>query len=64
MADREPTGKMIAEVMREVGLLVLTFIPVDAVIEQKPLQPYTFWSAMVIGFLLVLWGIAIERVRR
>ena len=62
--DREPVGKMVAEVLREIGLLILTFIPVDSAFEQKPVRTDIFWIAMLGGLVLVVWGIVIERIRK
>ena len=46
VTEREPVGKMIAEVFREIGLLFLTFIPLDAVFEHKPLETLWFWTGL------------------
>jgi hypothetical protein len=55
---------MVAEVLREIGLLILTFIPVDSAFEQKPIRTDIFWIAMLGGLVLVFWGIIIERIRK
>ena len=63
MTEREPVGKMIAEVFREIGLLFLTFIPLDTVFEHKPLETLWFWTGLISGFALVSLGVILERAR-
>ncbi len=61
--EREPVGKMIATILRDMGLLVLVFMPLDAVFTAAPVPTGTFWQGMGWGVLLVILGIILERKR-
>jgi len=61
--EREPVGKMIATILRDMGLLVLVFMPLDAVFTNAPVPTGTFWQGMGWGVLLVTLGIILERKR-
>lgn len=54
---------MIAEVLREIGLLFVTFVPLDAVFEKKALTPFWFWTGLSTGLGLVGVGVVLERIR-
>lgn len=62
--ERDSIAKMCGEFLREAGLLVAVFIPLDLTINGHPLT--IAWSVAMIGipmFLFIL-GMAIERKRR
>jgi hypothetical protein len=61
--EREPIGKMLAEVLREIGLLFLTFVPLDAIFEKKPLDWFWFWLGIGGGIALVVLGVILETFR-
>jgi hypothetical protein len=54
---------MLAEVLREIGLLFLTFVPLDAIFEKKPLDWFWFWWGIGSGISLVVGGVTLERLR-
>jgi hypothetical protein len=64
LAEREPIGKMVAEVLREIGLLLLTFMPLDTALERSPVPAPIFWSGMLWGLEFILLGIILERKRK
>lgn len=55
---------MIAEVLREIGLLVLTFMPLDAAFAQKPVPLWLFGEGIAVGLALIIGGVVLERKRR
>lgn len=61
--DREPVAKMIATILRDMGLLVMVFMPLDAVFVDRPVPTGLFWQGMGWGLLLVVLGIVLERKR-
>lgn len=62
--EREPIAKMLAEVLREIGLLVLTFMPLDTVLDRTPVPSRIFWTGIVVGLAFVVMGIVLERMRK
>jgi len=62
--EREPIGKMIAEVLREIGLLVFTFMPLDAAFNREPVSPKLFWPGLLFGLTLIVAGVVLERIRK
>lgn len=61
--EREPVGKMIASILRDMGLLVLVFMPLDAAFANAAVPTATFWMGMSSGVALVALGIILERKR-
>jgi hypothetical protein len=62
-SEREPVGKMIATILRDMGLLVLVFMPLDASFANAPVPGVTFWEGIGSGVLLITLGIVLERKR-
>lgn len=65
MSDRKSVGEMVAELLREAGLLTAVFLPIDLyVLEDNSL---TLWSAagiIVVPRLLIVLGILLELKRK
>jgi hypothetical protein len=62
-ADKEPVGKMLGEVLRDMGLLVLVFMPLETALSKAPVPVGTFWQGIGYGLGLVILGIVLERKR-
>jgi len=62
--ERDPIGKMIGEVLREIGLLIFTFMPLDAAFVRQPVPAKLFWSGLLIGLALIVGGVVLERIRK
>jgi hypothetical protein len=67
--ERESWLKMLAEALREIGLLYLVFGILDAQIEarKQPNEPLDFkWFGFVFGVSAIFWliGAVFERLRR
>lgn len=54
---------MIATILRDMGLLVLVFMPLDASFANAPVPGVTFWEGIGSGVLLITLGIVLERKR-
>lgn len=56
--------KLYGETLREIGTLVLVFVPVDSLLERSRLHDLMFWTqigaALVAGLLLISFGIKLE----
>lgn len=61
---REPVAKMLAEILRDMGLLVLVFMPLDTALAREPVPTHIFVPGMIMGVALVVGGIVVERKRR
>jgi hypothetical protein len=64
MSDRRTSAEMIGEGLRELGILMLVFVPLDFAIADRP--PLTGWgvSAIVaLALALFVIGVRIERTR-
>jgi hypothetical protein len=64
LADREPVAKMLAEILRDIGLLVLTFMPLDTAFDKNPVPRFIFWNGIFWGLAFVVLGILLERLRK
>ena len=64
--NRKEVQEMCADALREAGTLVLVFVPIYLLVEQR--SGKTDWGvfgiAMVAGIALLLTGIELERRRR
>jgi hypothetical protein len=56
--------EMLGDFLREASVLIAVFVPLDLVIERKPIPPSRFWPAMLTAALFLIIGIALERTRR
>jgi hypothetical protein len=61
---KHSTAYMIGEALREMGLLAIVFIPIDAIYSDR--AP-SFWKLVLVfcaGLVSLLTGVVIERVRK
>lgn len=66
MADnaRKYTLEMVGEAFRDIGILVLVFVPLDAMFAEHPLG-WKMWSvSLAIGVAALAAGIGFERRRK
>jgi hypothetical protein len=54
---------MISEVLRDIGILVLTFIPLDTVFQKQPVPTYIFWGGILWGLVFITLGMWLEKHR-
>lgn len=60
---RKYTLEMIGEACREIGILVLVFVPLDAMFARNSLG-WKMWAfSMAVGLALLMTGIQFERKR-
>jgi len=62
-STRKYTAEMVAEALREIGGLVLVFVPLDAMFAPRPLGWKGWVVSMSIGMGTLPVGIGIERSR-
>ncbi len=55
--------EMIAETLREIGVLAIVFVPLDMIFTQGPIHVRVVAYALGIGLFLLILGIALERIR-
>jgi hypothetical protein len=55
---------MIGEFLREAAVLVFVFIPLDLIINQRPLTPGWYVAIVVMPAAFLAGGVLIERKRR
>ena len=61
--EKEPVAKMIATILRDMGYLILVFVPLDTVFASAPVPTGTFWMCMGWGLMFIVLGIILERKR-
>ena len=61
---RKYTAEMVGEALREIGILVLVFVPLDAIFAQRRLGWKLWISSLSIGALFLFLGIQFERRRK
>jgi hypothetical protein len=54
---------MIGEFLREAGLLLAVFLPLDTLFSGKPLATKTFRSGMAVCLACLILGVTVERMR-
>jgi len=62
MIDRRRAFRLFGESVRETGILIFVFMPLDALFEQMPPGALTITLSMFVGLLFVFGGIIIESV--
>lgn len=64
MFDRKTSSQLLGESMREIGVLAIVFIPLEAY-WKEPANPLPFWLYLVLGLVFggpfVAWGIYLQR---
>lgn len=62
--DRRSVSQMLGEVMREVGVLLFVFIPLDLALQRHPLTFVWVTAIVVLPVAFLASGIWIERTRK
>ena len=64
-AAREPksVAEMFGEILRDIGLLLLTFVPLDTVFEIKAVPTYLFWAGILWGLIFIILGVLLEKFK-
>ncbi len=60
---RKTVPEMVAEVLREIGVLAIVLMPLDMIFTQGPIHWRIIAYALGIGVLLLILGIVLERIR-
>jgi isopentenyl phosphate kinase len=55
--------EMVAEALREIGVLVIALLPIDMIFTQGPIHWRVIGYALSAGFLFLILGIVLERMR-
>ena len=64
LARRKSRGEMIGELLREVSVLMLVFVPLDAVFNPSALSPPLIAAIIVLGLAIGYVGMRIEESRK
>ena len=64
MSEKKFTDEMIGESLREAGTLVIVFAPLYVIFEHSTASWITLVSALMVGVVLLLLGIQVERKRQ
>ena len=54
---------MVAEALREIGVLVIALVPIDMIFTQGPIHWRVIAYALSAGLLFLILGIVLERMR-
>jgi hypothetical protein len=57
------SSEMIAEALREIGVLAIVLVPIDMIFTQGPIHWRVIAYALGAGFLFLSLGIVLERIR-
>jgi len=63
MSDKRQVAEMIAEALREIGVLTIVFAPLDKLIQRGSANWHTIMLTMGLGLALLFLGINLERRR-
>jgi len=63
-ADKKYTAEMTGEALREAGTLVLVFAPLYVIFEKSNASWATLISVLLVGIVLLILGIQVERKRQ
>jgi hypothetical protein len=61
--ERKDVPEMIGEFLREAGLLLALFLPLDALFSGKMLARTTFVVGMAVSAVFLILGVTVERLR-
>ncbi len=65
MAEKKPVVEMAAELLREAGLLIVVFVPVDVSIQRVDSGRLPWLGALfALGACFIVFGILAERRRK
>lgn len=62
--EKKTVAEMLGEFLREVGVLVAVFIPLDMLFTGRALPRWQFALGMITFLVSLVCGIILERVRR
>jgi hypothetical protein len=57
------TPEMIAEALREIGALAIVLVPIDMIFQPETIHWRVILYALSAGFLFLILGIILERIR-
>ncbi len=60
MFDRRKAFRLLGESLRDIGILILVFVPLDALFQHEPPGALTITLRMMVGLLFISLGIIIE----
>jgi len=61
--ERKAVSEMIAEFLREAGVLLAVFIPLDMLFSGRAIATITFLLGMVVCLACLTLGVTVERLR-
>jgi hypothetical protein len=61
--ERKDVPEMVGEFLREAGLLLAVFLPLDTLFSGKALATKTFLSGMAVCLACLILGVTVERTR-
>jgi hypothetical protein len=61
--SNKTTSEMIAEALREIGVLGIVLVPIDMIFTQGPIHWSVIAYALTAGFSFLILGIILERIR-
>jgi len=61
--EKKAVSEMIAEFLREGGVLLAVFVPLDALFSGKSLAATTVVVGMLVSGVFLILGVTIERLR-
>ena len=61
--EKKAVSEMIAEFLREAGVLLAVFVPLDALFSGKSLATTIVVVGMVVSAVFLLLGVTVERLR-
>jgi hypothetical protein len=60
MIDRQRAKRLFGESLREIGILIVVFVPLDAVFQRERPTPLLITLSMMMGLIFTFLGIIIE----
>ena len=60
MVDRHKAFRLFGESLRDIGILILVFVPLDALFQHEPPGALTITLSMIVGLPFISFGIIIE----
>lgn len=60
MVQRQGVGRLIGETLREIGVLMLVFVPLEATFSERSIDPAALAGLILISVFLIGWGILAE----
>ena len=61
--ERKAVSEMIAEFLREAGVLLAVFVPLDGLLSGKSLATTMVVVGMVVSAVFLILGVTVERLR-